>query len=394
MRRCNMKWWPVRSNLVFSSSSAAFHIVESAMAYNILIFGASYGSLLATKLLLAGHTVKLVCVPAEAELINKEGTRVRLPVKGREGLVEVDSRKLPGKLSADVPTAIKPAGFDLAVLAMQEPQYRSPGVRELLDAVAKAKLPCMSIMNMPPLPYLARVPGVSVDALKSCYTDPAVWASFDPKFMTLCSPDPQAFRPPEEKVNVLQVRLPTNFKSARFPSDKHTAMLRKLEADIAAARYEGLELPVKLKVHESVFVPLAKWAMLIAGNYRCVTKDGIRSIKDAVHSDLEASRAMYSWVVKLCVSLGADEKDLVPFEKYAAAAQGLQSPSSAARALHAGAPNIERVDRLVQTIAAQKGMRSEMLDEVVRLVDAKLEANRRATADAGLKTDQRAKRSA
>jgi len=393
MRHCNMKSWSVRSNLDFPSSNAAFHIVESAMAYNILIFGASYGSLLATKLLLAGHNVKLTCVPAEVELINKEGTRVRLPVKGREGLVEVDSRKLPGKLSADVPTAIKPAGYDLAVLAMQEPQYRSPGVRELLDAVAKAKLPCMSIMNMPPLPYLARVPGVSVDALKSCYTDPSVWASFDPKFMTLCSPDPQAFRPPEEKANVLQVRLPTNFKSARFPSDQHTAMLRKLEADIEAARYEGLELPVKLKVHESVFVPLAKWAMLIAGNYRCVTQDGIRSIKEAVHSDLEASRAMYNWVVKLCVSLGAHEKDLVPFEKYAAAAQGLQSPSSAARALHAGAPNIERVDRLVQTIAAQTGMRSTVLDEIVRLVDAKLEANRRA-ADAALKEPRAQQRSA
>ena len=75
---------------------------------------------------------------------------------------------------------------------------------------------------------------------------------------------------------------------------------------------------------------------------------------------------------------GAHEKDLVPFEKYAAAAQGLQSPSSAARALHAGAPNIERVDRLVQTIAATKGMRSATLDETVALVDAKLEANRKA----------------
>src|ERR1700704_2674826 len=332
------------------------------MPRKILILGASYGSLLAIKLLLAGHTVKLVCLPAEAELINKEGTRVRLPVKGREGLVEVDSRKLPGKLSADVPAAIKLAGFDLAVLAMQDPQYRSPGVRELLDAVAKAKLPCMSIMNMPPLPYLARVPGVSVDALKSCYTDPTVWASFDPKFMTLCSPAPQAFRPPEEKANVLQVRLPTNFKSARFPSDQHTAMLRTLEADIEAARYEGLELPVKLKVHESVFVPLAKWAMLIAGNYRCVTKDGIRSIKEAVHSDLEPSRTVYNWVGKLCLSLGADEKDLVPFDKYAAAAQGLATPSSAARALFGGAPNIERVDRLVQAVAARKGMRNPAID--------------------------------
>jgi hypothetical protein len=363
------------------------------MAYNVLIFGASYGSLLATKLLAAGHSAKLVCVPAEVELINKEGTLVRMPVKGREGLVEVRSRELPGKLSADVPSAVKPVGYDLVVLAMQEPQYRSAGVRELLDAVGRSKLPCMSIMNMPPLPYLARIPGVALEPLRACYTDANVWANCDPQYMTLCSPDPQAFRPPEEKLNVLQVRLPTNFKAARFASDAHTAILRRLEKDIEAVRFQGMELPVKLKVHESVFVPLAKWAMLIAGNYRCVTKDGIRSIKDAVHSDPAASSEIYHWVVKLCVSLGADEKDLVPFEKYAAAAQSLQSPSSAARALAAGAPNIERVDRLVQAIAAQKGMRSAVLDEVVRLVDTKLEANRRS-ADAGVKAPERAKRSA
>ena len=350
--------------------------------YKVLIMGASYGSLLGTKLVLAGHTVKLVCLPAEAELINKEGARVRMPVKGREGLVEVDTRKLPGKLSADGPQAVNPADYDLVALAMQEPQYRSPGVRELLDAVAKSRLPCMSIMNMPPLPYLSRIPGVAANACRDCYTDPTVWDSFDPKLMTLCSPDPQAFRPPDEKVNVLQVRLPTNFKSARFDSDAHTAILRRLEADIEAARFDTgagkIELPVKLKVHDSVFVPLAKWAMLLAGNYRCVTKAGIRSIKDAVHSDIESARAVYAWVVKLCVALGADEKDLVPFEKYAAAAQGLAGPSSAARALYAGAPNIERVDRLVQAIAAQKGMRSAAVDEIVALVDAKLEENRRA----------------
>ena len=347
--------------------------------YKVLIFGASYGSLLAIKLLLAGHSVKLVCLPAEADAINADGARVRLPVKGREGLVEVHSHKLPGKLSASGTTGVNPADYDLVVLAMQEPQYGAPGVRELLDAVAKAKVPCMSIMNMPPLPYLARVPGITLEKLKGCYTDASVWDSFDPALMTLCSPDPQAFRPPTENVNVLQVRLPTNFKSARFPSEAHTRILRQLETDIEAARFEGLELPVKLKVHESVFVPLAKWAMLMAGNYRCITKDGMRPIKEAVHSDIEASRAVYSWVVKLCTSLGADEKDMVPFEKYAAAAQGLANPSSAARALFGGAPNIERVDRLVQTVAAQKGMRSAVIDEIVALVDARLEINRRAT---------------
>ena len=347
-------------------------------ACKVLSMGASYGSLLATKLLLAGHEVKLACRQSEADLINSEGTRVRLPVKGRDGLVEIDSRKLPGKLSADIPGNIRPADYDLVALAMQEPQYRSPGAWELLEAVAKARVPCLSIMNMPPLPYLARIPGVSAGACKSCYTDPTVWDGFDPALLTLCSPDPQAFRPPDEKGNVLQVRLPTNFKAARFPSAAHTAMLRRLEAEIEAARFENLELPVKLKVHESVFVPLAKWAMLMAGNYRCVTKAGARSIKETVHSDLEASRAVYNWVVNLCKSLGAADSDLVPFEKYAAAAQQLASPSSAARALFAGAPNIERVDRLVQSIAAQKGMRLAAIDEIVALVDARLEANRQA----------------
>src|SRR6202171_4996474 len=132
--------------------------------YKILIMGASYGSLLASKLLLAGHAVKLICLPAEAELMNPEGIRGRLPVKGRDGLVEIDSRNLPGKLSAGGTQGVNPADFDLVVLAMQEPQYGSPGVRELLDAVARAKVPCMSIMNMPPLPYIARIPGISAEA--------------------------------------------------------------------------------------------------------------------------------------------------------------------------------------------------------------------------------------
>ena len=347
---------------------------------SVLIFGASYGSLLAIKLLLAGHTVKLICLPAESELINSEGARVRLPVKGRDDLVELDSRTLPGKLTAGGPATATPSDFDLVVLAMQEPQYRSAGVRELLGAVAKARVPCMSIMNMPPLPYLARIPGLDVDALRSCYTDPTVWDGFDPAFMTLCSPDPQAFRPPEEKVNVLQVSLPTNFKVARFPSDAHTQILRDLQADIEAVRYDGMELPVKLKVHDSVFVPLAKWSMLLTGNYRCVQKGSIRSIREAVHTDLNESRQVYDWVSGLCRAMGAAESDQVPFEKYAAAAQSLIRPASAARALQNGASYIERADKLVQLIAAQKGLRHPVIDANVALVDARLEANRKKAA--------------
>ncbi|MEQ8816869.1 MAG: hypothetical protein RLO51_13655 [Thalassobaculum sp.] len=351
---------------------------------NCLIMGASYGSLLGTKLALAGHDATLICLPAEADLINAEGAIVRMPVKNREGLVEVNTRTLPGKLTAAGTGDVDPGDFDLVALAMQEPQFRSPGVRELLDAVAKSRKPCMSIMNMPPLPYLKRIPGLDAESCRSSYTDASVWDGFDPACMTLCSPDPQAFRPPEEKVNVLQVRLPTNFKSARFESEEHTAILRRLQADIEAARFDPgdgpLDLPVKLKVHDSVFVPLAKWSMLLAGNYRCVGKDGMRPIKEAVHADLEATRSVYEWVVDLCRSLGADPADMVPFEKYANAALSLGSPSSAARALAGGAPNIERVDRLVQTIAAGKGRHNAVVDQTVALVDGWLEANRAKAA--------------
>ena len=350
--------------------------------YNILIMGASYGSLLASKLMFGGHNVKLVCLPAEADLINAEGFRVRLPVKGRKEPIELDSRKLNGKVSAAGPGDVKPGDYDLVGLAMQEPQYRSPGVRELLDAVDK--VPCMSIMNMPPLPYLKRIPGLNTDPLKPAYTDPSVWNSFDPAFITLCSPDPQAIRPPDEKVNVLQVTLPTNFKVARFVSDKHTAILRQLQDEIEAIRYDTgdgkIELPVKLKVHDSIFVPLAKWAMLLTGNYRCVTKDGATTIQEAVHRDVEASRSVYNFVRELCIKLGAAPDDLVPFEKYAAAAQSLTRPSSAARALNNGVPNIERADKLVQLIAAQKGLRNPVIDATVALVDARLDANRKKAA--------------
>lgn len=352
--------------------------------YNILILGASYGSLLASKFLLAGHSVSLVCRRDTADLINREGTRVRMPVKGHDGLVEIDSCQLPGRLDALTPAEAQPQRYDLVCLAMQEPQYSAPGVRELVRAVALAKVPCMSIMNMPPLPYLARIPGLSASELRACYHDPAVWDQFEPGLMTLCSPDPQAFRPPEQAPNVLQVGLPTNFKVAGFANPAHTAMLAQLEADIAAARLvvdgQALDMPVKLKVHDSIFVPLAKWAMLLTGNYRCVQADGMRPIREAVHGDLEKSRTVYEWVCGLCVLLGAAAEDMVPFEKYASAGQGLLKPSSAARALAAGACDIERIDLLVKLVADQQGMQSDSVDDTVKLINGWLERNRKQAA--------------
>jgi hypothetical protein len=355
---------------------------HSPVKYNILILGASYGSLMGTKLLMAGHRVSLVCTKPTAELINREGTLVRFPIKGRESLLDIESKKLPGALSATTPDEVDPTQLDLVVLGMHEAQYGSPGVRELMGRVARAGASCLAIMNMPPLPYLKRIPGLRTETLEACYTDPRVWDGFDPGLMTLASPDPQAFRPPDQPKNVLQVGLPTNFKAARFAAEGPTALLRTLEADIEAARFDAgagpIEVPVKLKVHDSLFVPLAKWPMLLAGNYRCIRRDDMISIKEAVHASPDKPREIYDWVWKLCTALGAADADMVSFEKYARAAEGLAQPSSAARALFGGAEHIERVDCLVRRIARQRGLQSDTLDEIGALVDERLAKNRAA----------------
>ena len=350
------------------------------MKYSVLILGASYGSLFSTKLLMAGHPVSLVCTKPTAELINSEGTVVQFPIRGRKTPVDVSSKKLPGALRATTPEQADPRDFNLIVLGMQEAQYGAAGVRELISRIAESRMPCLAIMNMPPLPYLKRIPGLRTDALEPCYADPAVWKSFVPGLVSLSSPDPQAFRPPDQPKNVLHVGLPTNFKAARFEGEQPTAMLRNLEADIEDTRFDPgdgpIEIPVKLKVHDSIFVPLAKWPMLMAGNYRCIRRDDMIPIKDAVQGNLDKSRQVYDWVWKLCASLGASDADMVPFEKYAQAAESLSKPSSAARALFGGAEHIERVDCLVRKIAVQQGLRLDTLDDIVTLVDERLKKNR------------------
>lgn len=342
------------------------------MTRNILILGASYGSLLATKLLMAGHNVTLVCREKTAELINREGTEVRIRLRDEPAHRAILSRDLPGVLDAAMPQDVDPSRYDIVCLAMQEPQYINHTIRVLMIKIAEARLPCLSIMNMPPLPYLKRIPALAAMDLEEAYTNALVWERFDPGLMSLCSPDPQAFRPPEEPANVLHVGLPTNFKAATFVDEAHNTLLRELAADIEAARLDGLDVPVKLKVHDSLFVPLAKWSMLLTGNYRCITARQPRSIRDAVHEDLALSRSVYEHVDGIARRLGADTEDQVPFEKYAKAAESLLKPSSAARAVASGAPFIERVDLLVKLIADRLGMPHAEIDRTVETVDRRL----------------------
>jgi hypothetical protein len=342
------------------------------MARNILILGASYGSLLSTKLLMAGHNVTLVCRKNTAELINREGTEVRIKLRDEPTHRAIFSRDLSGKVDATSPPDIDVSRYDLIALAMQEPQYANHTIRVLMIKIAEANLPCLSIMNMPPLPYLKRIRGLAELDLEEAYTNAKVWERFKPGLVSLCSPDPQAFRLAEEAANVLHVGLPTNFKASTFAEETHNALLRELEADIDAVKLDGQDVPVKLKVFDSLFVPLAKWSMLLTGNYRCITPQNPQSIRDAVHNDLKLSQTIYDHVDAIARRLGADPKDQVPFQKYAKAAESLLKPSSAARAVASGAPFIERVDLLVKLISHHLGMPSAEIDRTVQVVDQKL----------------------
>jgi len=342
------------------------------MAYKIMILGASYGSLLGFKLAAAGHDVTLVCRQKTADLINSKGTEVRIKLRGEDTHRSFFSMSLGGRTNAVTPEQAQPQEYDLICLAMQEPQYSHPSLRDLLSRVAKAKVACMSIMNMPPLPYLKRISSLDCTKLTEAFLNPEIWSEFDPGLMTLCSPDPQAYRPPEEDPNVLHVGLPTNFKVSKFNNPELDSMLENIAADIDAFRVAGKDVPVKLRVFDSLFVPFAKWAMLATGNYRCITHTGPRSIQSSVHSNLAKSESIYDFVNNLVVTLGADHSDMVPFAKYSAAAEGLRNPSSAARAVFSGAINIERVDKLIKLTADSLSMHNAEIQEIVAVVDAEL----------------------
>lgn len=339
------------------------------MSRRILTLGASYGSLFATKLLMAAHDVTLVCRPTRAALINGRGTEVRLPSRGDTAPHRIRSTELPGRLDAKTPETVDPSDYDLVVLAMQEPHYLHHAVRALLNRIANVRVPCLSLMNMPVLPYLKRIAGIDPFTAEAAYSDPRVWDRLDSSLVTSCSPDPQAGRPANEPANVLAVNLPTNFKAATFASEVHNKILRRLADDIDAIRLNGNDVPVKLRLHDSLFVPFAKWPMLLTGNYRCVTAGGPVSIREAVCADLSLSSEIYSTVESIVLRLGGSPENLVAFDKYVAATEKLVAPSSVARAIAGGAPAVERVDKLVQIIGHQYGIAHPMIDRTVASID-------------------------
>jgi hypothetical protein len=115
---------------------------------------------------------------------------------------------------------------------------------------------------------------------------------------------------------------------------------------------------------------LAKWSMPLTGNYGCITPHEPQSIRDAVHTDL-SSRSMTMSMPSPGVSAPI-RKIRCLSRNMPRLAESLLKPSSAARAVAAGAPFIERVAPLVKLISHQLGVPNAEIDRTVETADQEL----------------------
>ena len=347
----------------------------------ILVLGASYGLLFAAKLIAAGFKVHIVCLKDEAARIERDGFDIRFPLS-EDTMFTLSSSDYPGLVSASAPEDVDPSRYALAVFAMQEPQYSEPTMAALVRSIARAKIACVSIMNMPPPPYLKRLSPLAGLELGTCYRDATLWDAFDPELFTHASADPQIFRPEALLRTTIQVRLSSNFKIAALPNAETNAFLREIETRVRSVRImvdgKPRRAPVLINLSDDAEAGLIKWPMLMTGNYRCLTSTGLRSIKSAVQSDIDESRKIYEAISDLCLRLGVKSTALVPFEAYLKATNLLGEPSSVAKAVHSGVVHVERVDKLIQSIGNALNIKHAFIDTIVEFIDSKLNNNHHA----------------
>ena len=236
-------------------------------------------------------TVTLVCLPQEAGAHQREGRHRAHAREGPRGPGRGELARTSGKDHGEGPGRSESA-------RLRPRRARDAGAAVPLARRARAARRRGEIARAVHVDHEHAAAAVSRAhsrhrrrrAARDSYTDPSVWASFDPEARSRSA---APIRRPSGRPR----RRPTCCRCACPPTSRRRASspmrIRRCcassAADIEAARFEvdgeKIELPVKLKVHDSVFVPLAKWAMLLAGNYRCVKADG-----DGLHQGGRARR--------------------------------------------------------------------------------------------------------
>ena len=353
---------------------------------SILVLGASYGLGPGVRAAVAGHSVDFVCLPAEAGLIRSGQFTVRVAARNSSRMLDIGAADCVRVPDALAPSEVDTNRYELAILAMQEPQYIAPELRRLVRRLMVSGVPCVSIMNMPLPNYLENQLGTTItDELSVIWANTDLWMGFDPGLFTAASPDPQAIREPSDDALIIEVTLPSNLKVAPFQDPAAQQSLIRLTHDmdsVTIVRDDEQFIPrLRMTAHSSYYVPMAKWPMLMTGNFRCFRDGPPVSIASAVSENIDSSRSVYTWVTELCAHLiqksgGLDDNPFVEFDRYCAAASSLSHPSSVARGIAKGATRVERVDKLIQLLGNATGRHHPVVDAIVEDVDLRLAANR------------------
>lgn len=346
-------------------------------ALSCLVIGASYGALIAARILQAGHRVTLVGRAAELAAIERDGLEIDMPLRrvGTRHVFRFTTRAHPLRLAQ--PEAARVTGHDLCFLVVQEPQAAAPELAALIARVAAARVPVVALMNLAPLSFLEQIDTFADVDFSGVHAAASTWRLLRGVPQSAASPDAQAVRLDPQHPNALRVTLASNLKCAPMDNPQAQARLERLARDIAAVRVGtaagDTPVPVKLIAGTSPFLPLVKLPMLMTGNYRSITPEGPIPIAEAVWRNPARSRAIYDETCAVLVARGVPPGILVPFARYAEAARALTLPSAVARALAGGATAIERADLLLPALARGRIRLSDEITGVIARIDAQLE---------------------
>lgn len=341
----------------------------------VLVIGASYGLLVASKIATAGMPVTVVGHPWEVETINKLGVEIEF---GPNKVLKPPMG--PDGVWLCLPDMVRVSQYDLVFLCVQEPQVGSCEIHNLLSRIG-SRLPIAAVMNMPPLPFLSRDSAFQPSKFIHAYRSAPTWSQISERRVTATSPDPQAFRDDPDRPGRLLVTLASNFKFAPFDSQDDQRLLTSITRLASRVTAPWGRVPVNFLTRSSIFTPLTKWPMLITGNCRCVREQGVSPlpISEVVSRDRDQSQILYTSINNALIKVGVPVSILVPFEKYLIASARLSRPSSIALALESGATDVERIDLMVQALLSlhdDNNTAANLVADIVDRIDRRLSLNR------------------
>jgi hypothetical protein len=332
----------------------------------VLVFGATYGLLVAHQLDAMGFSVDIVCREIEGNNIEKNRVVVVSNQLNEGNYFHVAQNIKPKKVSQIMDAAHE---YDIVILAMSEQCYSTNEISLLLSAIGELNIPVLSVMNLPPLKFMKKlINQIDESDFKDFYNSYDALDSIKAENITHSSADPQIAG--ISSTSQIKLRLASNFKISAF-GNHNDAVLNEFSA-LSRKNDVIRTLGAGFRVYENKYVGMSKLPMLITGNYRCFNSGGIKSIREIVHTDLKKSERIYEKVCELLVRYGVDRSVLVPFRLYAKAAQYLDAPSSFARAKSSGAERLERVDLLVHKLAERKNYSFDELDCIIKENEEKM----------------------